>query len=153
MKLKKLLSLVLIAICSSSLFAQAKKKSPVDGRIYTIKLLEENKKKAEPISDDASFMAGKFKSNFMFKAQFMQADYEYNTDSTAEVPTFKFTVESKNDEQGRFAWEGTIEGDNISGTASIRKKGKIIHSYTFTGTQKNKKKVKPTPKSSTLKSE
>ena len=103
--------------------------------------------------DDISFMAGKCKSNYMFNAKFMQADYQYETDSTAEVSTFKFTVESNNDAQGRFSWEGTIEGDNISGTASIRKKGKIIHSYTFTGSQKNKKKVKPAPKPSTAQSE
>ncbi len=153
MKFKKLLLLMLIAISSNTLFAQAKKKSPIDGRIYSIKLLEENKKKAEPFMDDISFMAGKCKSNYMFNAKFMQADYQYETDSTAEVSTFKFTVESNNDAQGRFSWEGTIEGDNISGTASIRKKGKIIHSYTFTGSQKNKKKVKPASKPSTAQSE
>ena len=127
---------MLIAISSNTLFAQAKKKSPIDGRIYSIKLLEENKKKAEPFMDDISFMAGKCKSNYMFNAKFMQADYQYETDSTAEVSTFKFTVESNNDAQGRFSWEGTIEGDNIRGTATIRKR----EDYSFVYIHRKSKK-------------
>lgn len=151
MKLKKLSLLALLVIVGTTVFAQAKKKSPIDGRIYTLKLVEENKKKAETQMDEASFMAGKFKSNFMVNAMFQLADYEYEADSTSTPPTYKFTVESKNDDQGRFSWEGTIEGDNVSGTAAIRKKGKIVHSYTFTGTWKNKKKVKPAPKAAPAK--
>ncbi|MCX6295451.1 MAG: hypothetical protein NTX97_05200, partial [Bacteroidetes bacterium] len=128
-------------------FAQAKKKGPIDGRVYTIKLIEEGKKKAEPVNDEIGFLpAGKFKSSFMLQAQFTQADFENEVDSTSGSAVYKITVEAKNEDQGRFSWEGTIEGDNISGTATIRKKGKIIHTYTFTGTQKNKKKVKPAPK-------
>ena len=146
MKIKKLILLSLIAVISSSAFGQKKGKSPIDGRIYTIKTIEENKKKAEAEMDEASFMAGKFKSNFMVNAQFQPADYDYEVDSTSASPTYKFTVESKNDDNGRYSWEGTIDGDNITGTETIRKKGKVIHSYTFTGTQKNKKKVKPAPK-------
>jgi len=134
--------------CSLSVFSQVKKvKSPVDGRIYAITLTEEGgKKKAEPIKDDMSFLAGgKFKSNYMLQAQFPQAEYTYEVDSTSGVAVIKFTVESKTDNE-RFSWEGSVEGDNVSGTAIIRKKGKIIHSYAFTGTHKNKKKVKPAPK-------
>ncbi|MGZ4054633.1 MAG: hypothetical protein ACXVPU_16565 [Bacteroidia bacterium] len=150
MKLKKIILLALIAVSTAS-FGQKKGKSPIDGRIYTIKMTEENKKKAEPEMDEASFMAGKFKSNFMVNAQFQPADYDYDVDSTSATPTYKFTVESKNDDNGRFSWEGTIEGDNITGTATIRKKGKIIHTYAVTGTQKNKKKVKPAPKAAPAK--
>ena len=130
----------------SAIFAQKKAKSPIDGRIYTIKMVEDNKKKAEPFMDEASFQLGKFKSNFMVTAQFAAVDYEFEADSTATPPTYKFTAESKNDAQGRFSWEGAIDGDNISGTASIHKKGKVVHSYTFTGTWKNKKKARPAPK-------
>ncbi|MGZ6523456.1 MAG: hypothetical protein ACXVDT_16610, partial [Bacteroidia bacterium] len=76
MKLKKIILLALIAVSTAS-FGQKKGKSPIDGRIYTIKMTEENKKKAEPEMDEASFMAGKFKSNFMVNAQFQPADYDY----------------------------------------------------------------------------
>ena len=150
--MKKIALLLLIATSSITGFAQAKKKSPIDGRIYAITLTEEGKKKVEPIKDDMTFIAvGKFKSNYLIQAQFPQSDYEYEVDSTASPVAIKFTVESKDADNGRFSWEGTIEGDNVSGTAIIRKKGKIVHSYTFTGTHKNKKKVKPAPKAVTPK--
>mgnify|MGYP000729724537 CR=1 FL=1 len=149
---KKIALLFFIFTLSLTGFAQAKKKSPIDGRIYAITLTEEGekKKKAEPIKDDMTFVAvGKFKSNYMTQAQFPQTDYEYEVDSTTSPVSIKFTVESKNTDDGRFSWEGIIEGDNVTGTAIIRKKGKIIHSYAFTGTHKNKKKVKPAPKTVT----
>ncbi len=147
--MKKIALLLLISCYSLAGLAQAKKvKSPLDGRIYAITLTEEGKKKTpEPIKDDMSFLpANKFKSNYMFQAQFPQADYEYEIDSTTTPITIKFSVESKNADEGRFSWDGTIEGDNITGTVNIRKKGKIIHTYAYTGTHKNKKKVKPAPK-------
>ncbi len=148
--MKKIVLLSLLAISNMTAFAQAKKKSPIDGRIYAITLTEEGKKKAEPIKDDMTFIAvGKFKTNYMMQAQFSQSEYEYEIDSTASPVAIKFTVESKDADNGRFSWEGTIEGDNVTGTAIIRKKGKIIHSYTFTGTHKNKKKVKSAPKAVT----
>jgi hypothetical protein len=147
MKLKQFVFVSLITLSSINVFAQAKKtKSPIDGRIYTITLTEEGKKKADPIKDEASFLAGKFKSNYLVQAEFMQTDYDYEIDSTSGKPVYKFTVEAKTDNNERFSWEGTVDGDDVSGTAIIRKKGKIQHSYTFTGTQKNKKKVKPAPK-------
>jgi hypothetical protein len=145
MKLKQLALVSLISLSSMITLAQAKKKSPVDGRIYAIVLTEDNKKKTE-VKDDVSFLAGKFKSNFMVLEGFQQADYEYEVDTTSGKPVIKFTVESKTADQERFSWEGVIEGDNVTGTAIVRKKGKIVHSFTFTGTHKNKKKVKPAPK-------
>jgi len=145
MKKIGLLSLLIISFFTA--FAQAKKKSPIDGRIYTITLTEEGKKKTEPIKDDMTFVAvGKFKSNYLIQAQFQQTEYEYEVDSTSSSVLIKFTVEAKDADNGRFSWEGTIEADNVSGSAIIRKKGKIIHSYSFTGSQKNKKKAKPAPK-------
>lgn len=148
-KMKKLTLLLLVSAFTIAGFAQAKKKHPLSGRIYAITLIEESdkKKKPEPINDNMSFLAGeKFNTNFMSQAQFPQTDYQCETDSTSGTPIYKFTVESKNADEGRFSWEGTVEGDNISGTAIIRKKGKIIHTYNFTGTHKNKKKVIPAPK-------
>lgn len=148
--MKKYALLLFVSTLSLAGFSQEKrKKSPIDGRIYAITLTEESdkKKKPEPIKDDITFIAvGKFKSNYLLQAQFPQTDYEFEVDSTTTPVTMKFTVESKNADEGRFSWEGTIEGDNVTGTAIIRKKGKIVHSYTFTGTHKNKKKVKPAPK-------
>jgi hypothetical protein len=146
--MKKLVLVALITVSGFSAYAQPKKKSPVDGKIYSITLTEEGGKKKDPIKDDISFMpGGKFKSNYTQQAGFpAQVEYEYEVDSTSGAAVIKFTVEAKTDDNERFSWEGSVEGDNVSGTAIIRKKGKIVHTYAFTGTQKNKKKVKPAPK-------
>lgn len=144
--MKKNVILFLLVASSTFVFAQAKKgKSPIDGKIFSITLTEPDKKKAEPVKDEVSFMTGKFKSMFMTQAGFMgQPDYEYEVDSTSGKVIVKFTVEMKNnDSQERFSWEGTVDDDKIEGTAIIRKKGKIEHTYHFTGTQKNKKKPRP----------
>lgn len=146
--MKKGLLLIMAFITVNASFAQGKKpKSPVDGKIFTVTLTEQDKKKAEPVKDEVSFMTGKFKSNFMMQAGFSgQPDYEYEVDSTSGKTIVKFTVEMKNnDSQERFSWEGTVDDDKIEGTATIRKKGKIEHTYKFSGTQKNKKKAKPAP--------
>jgi hypothetical protein len=146
--MKKLIVIAFV-IATGSVFAQAKKKSPIDGKIFAITLTaQEEKKKPEPQKDEVSFMLGKCKSLFMGQAGVAaQADYEYEVDSTSGKAIVKFTLESKNEEtQERFSWEGSIDDDKIEGTLTTRKKGKIVKTYNFTGTQKNKKKAKPQPK-------
>ncbi|MFL5762904.1 MAG: hypothetical protein ACJ77K_03110 [Bacteroidia bacterium] len=151
MNFKKITLIALIALGTTSAFAQAekKKKSPFDGRIYSITLNEEKegKKKPDPIKEDFSFQpVCKAKSTTLSNEGFMQTDYDYEVDSTTTPVTYKFTIEAKDNDNTRFSWEGTLSGDNIEGTAILRKKGKIQHSYNFTGTWKNKKKAKPAPK-------
>ncbi|MDF2436438.1 MAG: hypothetical protein K0Q95_814 [Bacteroidota bacterium] len=147
--MKKNILIAIAFIGATSVFAQAPKKvkSPLDNRIFTLTLAPEGEKKAEPVKDECSFLpGGKFKSNFLLTAGFQQTDYEYEVDSTSGSPVYKFTVEAKNENQERFSWEGNINGDDLSGTAIIRKKGKIQHTYNLTGKWKNKKKPKPQPK-------
>lgn len=148
--MKKILFVALVSAFSMNAFAQKKVKPPVEGRIYSLTLTEEkeSKKKApEPVKDEISFIVNtKFKSTFMMNAGFPQPDYTFEVDSSSTPVTIKWSVEAKNDANGRFSWEGTITDDAIEGTAVIRKKGKIEHTYNFTGTWKNKKKPKPAPK-------
>ncbi|MCW3070143.1 MAG: hypothetical protein JWO44_33 [Bacteroidetes bacterium] len=145
--MKKTIVIAFAMLAGISGFSQAKKvKSPIDGRIYTMTLTPEGEKKAEPVKDEGSFVLGKFKSTFLMQAGFTQSDYEYEVDSTSGAQVIKFTVEAKNENQERFSWDASIEGDKITGTAIIRKKGKIQHTYTISGTWKNKKKPKPQPK-------
>jgi len=120
--MKKLVILSISLAFSAGSFAQKKTKSPVEGRVYSITLTEEGKKKAEPVKDDISLMGGKLKSNFMMQAGFTQADYDYEVDSTANPVTIKFTAEAKTESQERFSWDAIIDGDDVSGTAIIRKK-------------------------------
>lgn len=147
--MKKTHILLFVALIATNIsFSQgAKKKSPVDGKIFTITHTEQGKKKPEPIKDEVSFMTGKFKSMFMSQAGFIGTpDYEYEVDSTSGKAIVKFSVEVKNNEtQERFSWEGTVDDDKIEGTAIIRKKGKIESTFSFAGTQKNKKKPRPVP--------
>ena len=145
--MKKTLTLAFVLLLGVTGFAQAKKKSPVDGRVYTLTLTPEGEKKAEPVKDEGSFATGKFKSAFMQQAGFQPTDYDYEVDSTSGSEVIKFTVEAKNDDnQERFSWDASISGDAITGTAIIRKKGKIQHTYAITGSWKNKRKPKPAPK-------
>lgn len=144
--MRKVFLVALSVMIGINSFAQAKKKSPIDGRIYTVTLKPQNEKKAEAFKDEVSFLAGKFKSTFLLQAGFAPTDYEFEIDSTSGFPIIKFIVEAKNENMERFSWEGSIESENITGTATIRKKGKIQHTYDLTGTWKNKKKVKPQPK-------
>jgi hypothetical protein len=145
--MKKTIFVALLIAAGFNGFSQAKKKSLIDGRIYTITLTPEGEKKADPVKDEISFALGKIKSPFMTNAGFAQPDYEYEVDSTSGSEIVKFTVEAKNNEnQERFSWEGNIEGDKITGTATMRKKGKVVRTYGITGNWKNKKKPKPQPK-------
>lgn len=145
--MKKIVIVCLFLGAGIGSFAQGKKvKSPVDGRIYSVTLTEEGKKKKEPEKDEISFMAGKFKTNVLVNSGFVQTDYEFEVDSSETPVAIKFTVEAKNDSQERFSWEGTCSGDQLTGTAILRKKGKIEHTYQVSGTWKNKKKPKPQPK-------
>jgi hypothetical protein len=144
--MKKILLVCIITWTGLAVFAQAKKKSPIDGRIYSLTLTPEGEKKAEAMKDEASFALGKFKSTFLMQAGFTQTDYDFEVDSTSGNEIIKFTVEAKNENQERFSWDARLEGDQITGTAIIRKKGKIMHTYAITGNWKNKKKPKPQPK-------
>jgi hypothetical protein len=144
--MKKTILLSAALMIGSFAFAQKKQKSPIDGRIYAVTHTEQGKKKTEPIKDDISFMNGKFKSGHLMNMGFTMTDYDYEVDSTASPVTIKFTVEAKNDSQERFSWEGTITDDKVEGTAIMRKKGEIKHTYNFSGNWKNKKKPKPAPK-------
>jgi hypothetical protein len=151
MNFRKIAFVALIALSTTPAFAQAekKKKSPFDGRVYALSIQEEKegKKKPDPLREDLTFVpVCKAKCQMMMEAGFAQVDYEYETDSTTTPVSYKFTIEAKDADNTRFSWEGTISGDNIEGTAILRKKGKIQHSYNFTGTWKNKKKPKPAPK-------
>jgi len=150
--MKKIVTLAFVLLIGAAGFAQPKKKSPVDGRVYTLTLTPEGERKAEPVKDEGSFATGKFKSTFMQQAGFQPTDYEYEVDSTSGSEVIKFTVEAKNDDsQERFSWDASISGDTVTGTAIIRKKGKIQHTYNITGTWKNKKKPKPQPKPAPVK--
>ncbi len=141
-----------IALCllafTTSTFAQ-KKKAPdkiLGNKIYVIELTAQGgKKAAEPEKDELSFKADKFASKMMqTDFEFEPALYTVTVDSSNMIegkPTISFESEGKNGADEPIKWTGTVTGDEIEGTAVwTNKKGKVKKEYTFSGTQKGKKK-------------
>ena len=54
--------------------------------------------------------------------------------------TFNFTAESVNGDKEKLAWTGSVTGEDIEGTIILSKKEKVKKQWTFSGTQKSKKK-------------
>jgi hypothetical protein len=138
---KNLFACTLIALfLSLNASAQTpKKKDELDQRVYNITLVKDNTKKPRPKEDLLSFKGGKLKSDFVTEEGFPSGPYDIEVDSTSGPRTVTFIAEIKLDKEV-FTWEGKIVGEAIEGTCNISKKGEIKESYTFTGTQKNKKK-------------
>lgn len=138
--LKKYIS-VFLFIAPLALFAQAPKKLPLDGQVYTVEVLQEGKKK--PIDPyELKFTAGKFKSMHFDHWGFgKSAPYVIvSVDSTASgTKIYSWTAEVINDIKEKMMWAGTISGEEIEGTSSlIDKKGPTKYNYSFTGTLKKK---------------
>lgn len=152
MKKKVFSFAICILALTTGTYAQ-KKKGPdkiLGNKIYTIELTAQGGKKAsEPESDELSFKGDKLTSKMMQSDfEFEPALYTVTVDSSNMVegkPTISFESESKNGADEPMKWTGTVTGETIEGTAVwTGKKGKVKKEYTFTGTQKGKKK-KPEP--------
>jgi hypothetical protein len=146
-------------LASNSTYAQKKdapekkvpeKKAAPDkllaGKIFTIEItVTGGKKAAEPEKDEISFKSDKFTSNLMKKeSQFMPSAYTPTLDpSNAAGAVINFESEMKNADDETLKWTGTINGDDIEGTAVLtNKKGKVKKEYSFSGSKKGLKKKK-----------
>lgn len=154
---------IALCICSFNSFAQskgnkdnskdkkdektktvAKKDSILGNKTFIIELTNMDAKKGDKnkTADVIEFKNNKLKSKF-FEAEegFMMADYTVSLDSTnTEEKVYLFTAESKNEEGLTLKWEGTWDGEEISGSASRMKKDKPKGSFEFKGYEKSKKK-------------
>ncbi len=127
----------LALMLGNSAFSQVKK-LPLDGKTYVLEVTEDGKKK--PLDpDDLKFNAGKLKSSLFTDWGFGSGAYECTVDSSSGEKVYTFSAELKNDKSEVMAWEGTIKGEDIEGTANISKGSKQKHSYSFTGSIKKKK--------------
>ncbi len=153
-----LISIVCVFAVSTPAFAQ-KKDAPekkekaakpipdklLVGKIFTIEITATGKKAGDPQNDEISFKADKFTSNLMKKeSKFMPAAYIATNDpSNAAGAVINFESELKNADEESLKWTGTINGDDIEGTAVLlNKKGKVKKEYSFTGSKKGLKKKK-----------
>lgn len=139
--MKKIVTLIAAIALVSFGFAQKKPTSgPLDKKSYIIELVQDGKKKAEPIKDELKFAAAKMSAKMITEEGFKANIYDASPDSSATPITVSFSCEAKGESaDNTFKWEGTITEDAIEGTAAIYKKGKVKKSYTFSGTLKGKK--------------
>ena len=143
--MKKIIGLITICLLiasTSETLAQKKVKQPkyLENKIFIIGMNETGKK---DIPDELTFRSFKLKSNFMTtKFGFQPGAYTFEVDSSdAENPYFSFEATSTLGKE-EVKYTGTITADEIEGTASISKGGKIKKEFNFAGTLKNPKKKK-----------
>jgi hypothetical protein len=140
---KKLFNKI-IAICmlgflfipGIELYSQVKAKDKLlEGKTFQVTFTEQGKKKAEPAADEILFRTDKINSNYMLKENnFTASSYTATVDSTSGSPVISFSSDSKNADNDKLNWSGTIKGESIEGKASMTdKKGNPKKEYTFTG--------------------
>lgn len=141
----RLLAIFLLALTIPAM-AQKKAKEPkvIEDGIFLIKLTEEATKKAtKAIDDELSFKGGKAKSKALSdKYKFKAGSFTATADSTdPEDPIVTFEAEMKGDtDDDVLIWKGTITGgEDIEGTATWNKKGKVKKEYSFSGALRKKK--------------
>ena len=102
----------------------------LDGRSFSVELTETNKNEAT--KDELIFKDGTFFSTECEKYGFTPAPYE--SKSKAGAVLFKSTLTSV--KVGKTEWEGSVNGDEISGTMFWSKEGQDPIIYTYKGTVK-----------------
>jgi len=144
-KMKKIIGLITVCflIASTSVtFGQKKVKQAkyLENKVFVIGMNETGKK---DIPDELTFRGFKLKSNLMTsKYGFQPGAYTFEADSSdVENPYFTFEAISTLEKE-EVKYTGTITGDEIEGTASISKGGKVKKEFNFEGTLKNPKKKK-----------
>ena len=126
-------------------FAQQVKKKPLalDGKVFAIEIFREGKDK-KWASDDLKFMVGsKLKPAGIFGDWGFGAACPYTcttVDSISASKIYQFDCESKPNDKGQtLVWNGTVNGDDVEGTVERLRKGKVVDSFTFSGSIKQKK--------------
>ncbi|HSC33822.1 MAG TPA: hypothetical protein VLG45_00985 [Thermodesulfobacteriota bacterium] len=102
----------------------------LDGRSFSVELTEANKN--ETTKDEMIFKDGTFFSAECEQYGFTPAPYESRSKDGAVM--FKSTLTSG--KEGKTEWEGSVKGDEISGTMFWSKEGQDPIIYSYKGTIK-----------------
>ena len=127
-----LILLISIGFTTNS-FAQ-KEKAILDGQSFKIDIVEKGRiGKDDKMTDIITFKDGKVSTKFSKDNAFTDAEYTTTSKDgmVSVVITFKGQAKGKKDIMN---WEGIINGDDIEGTAIVKRKGAIRTIYEFTGT-------------------
>jgi hypothetical protein len=117
-------------------YSQTKAKDKLlDGKTFQVTFTEQGKKKDAPAADEILFRLDKINSNYMLKENnFTASAYSATADSTSGTSIISFSSDSKNADNDKLKWEGTVNGENIQGKATMTdKKGNIKKEYAFSG--------------------
>lgn len=137
--------LVLLEIADSqNLAAQSRPKDQLlHKKVFVITMerhSEKKNKQEDPFEDELSFRSNKGWSKAMQNASnggFVRGDYAVKKEEVLGEKVYKFQIINKNSKGFSLKWDGEVFGDQIKGTATISKKGKVKEEYTFEGTLKD----------------
>lgn len=127
------LYLCVFVLCASLLgisIDAASADDSLDGRTFSVELTETSKNEAS--GDELIFKDGTFFSTECEQYGFTPAPYE--SKSKAGEVLFKSTLTSG--KEGKTEWEGSVKGDEISGTMFWSKEGQDPIIYSYKGTIK-----------------
>jgi hypothetical protein len=134
------LACFLILFTGFSYAQKVKKSKALENKVFAINIAEKGKK---DVPDELTFRGFKLKSTYITtKYEFAAAEYTFEADSSdVENPYYSFESKATMDKQD-LVITGTITEDDIEGTATISKGGKVKKEFNFSGTLKNPKKKK-----------
>lgn len=142
-KILGLISFVLLYIATPSFAQRNKADKPLDGFNFDVKItVEAQAKPTKPMEDDLSFKGNKLKSKALAeKYNFKAGEFTATVDSSnAEEVVITFDAVMKGETPDDvLTWHGTVNGEDIEGSAIWTKKGKTKKSFAFVGIQKKKK--------------
>ncbi len=138
-----LICAALMFVAGQSFAQKNKAEKPLDGFNYEVKLtVEAQAKPTKPLADDLSFKGNKLKSKALAeKYNFKPGEFTATVDSSnieEVVITFDAVMKGETPDDV-LTWHGTVNGEDIEGSAIWTKKGKTKKSFAFVGLQKKKK--------------
>ena len=142
-KFFRLICAALMFVAAQSFAQKNKADKPLDGFNFDVKLtVEAQAKPTKPMEDDLSFKGNKLKSKALAdKYNFKAGEFTATIDSSnAEEVIITFDAVMKGETPDDIlTWHGTVNGEDIEGSAIWTKKGKTKKSFAFVGLQKKKK--------------
>lgn len=118
--------LLIFSACTDS--TETRAAGDLDGKTYSVTVSEKDKT-SETTPDELIFKDGTFFSADCEQYGFSPASYA----SSSEDNKTTFTSTLTSEKEGQSDWNGTVEGENISGSFTWSKEGQAPIVYIFSG--------------------
>lgn len=129
--------------------AQRRPKDKIlDKKVFVVTMEHQTtrKKKLTPFEEELTFRSNKLNSKHMRHPDtggFQPGEYVITEkEDMLDEMIYQFQAINKNSKGMSLKWEGRIFGDQIEGTATVSKKGKVKQEFDFSGAIKQKRKRK-----------